>query len=889
MRLPDFLRHRRREEDLDAEIRFHLEQQVDDLRRQGLSEQEARRRARREFGGVELAKEECRDERPLRWLADLVRDLRYAARGFLRSPGFTLVAVLTLALGVGANTGMFTLVRRVLLQTLPVSRPERLVELSCINTNEPDKVGCRFSYPALRLYEGAPALSSFFGFVTLNDLNVVHDGNSGLASAMLAGGDIYATLGVTPALGRLFNRSDDDPAAAPAAVLSYGFWQRRFGGDPAIVGSTLRLNTRAVTVIGITPPAFRGITVGSSPDITMPLGSAAEAFYGQGSLQNSGNQWLRVLGRLADGVSLSQAQAGLEPVFAGAVDDLIASLPPPVAVRAREYFQGVRFLLRPASGGGASEFQRDLDGPLRVLMGAVGVVLLLACVNLASMLLARTTDRRREVGVRLSLGASRLRLARQFLAESLLLSLAGVSLGLASAGWVARAVLTMASGDAPLDAIDLTPDGPTLLFTAGVAVLATVLMALGPLWRITRTDPLPAVRGGTEAGPSTTLSRALAPLQAALAVILLIGAGLFVRTFESFRQVDLGFLSADVVTFQVRPGLAGYDGPRAAAYFRELRERLLTLPNVAAATYSSEPMGGLSSTTLVNTPGLEAAPVMEHTTGRNRVAEDFVRTNGLRLLAGRDFAPGDAESASRAAIVNESFARHFLGTVDVVGREIAFNPNERPYTIVGLTADARDRGPKNPAERVIYTPFAEQSAGSASFAVRAQGSETALLSAVAETVKQLDPTVPVWNLATLDARLSAELRRERMLAVLGTLFGGLALLLVALGFYGLIAQAAARRTKEMGIRLAVGAGRWSVLWIFVRQGLWLTGIGLAAGLAAGAFLTRFVSSRLHGVTPFDPVAFGVAAGALLLVALVAVCLPALRALRADPLVSLRSE
>ncbi len=887
-RVLNVIRPGREEASLAREVASHLSLLEDEFRRCGQSADEARRSARLALGGVERTKELHRDARSLRWLADLVSDGRYAARSFARSPGFTIVAILTLALGIGANTAMFTLVHRVLLGALPVTQPEQLVELGCVNTNEPQKVGCNVSYPAFRMFaEDTQVLSGLFAFAPLPDLNAVHDGRAELATALLTTGNVYTVLGVAPALGRLFNAADDDRSAPAVAVLSHGYWQRRFGGDPRSVGRALRLNTHTVTIVGVTPADFRGVTLGVTPDVTVAMGSGADAFAGRGSLENGGNMWLRMIGRRKDGVSLPQVQARLEPIYQRTVDHVIASVPASLASPVRRYLDGVTFRVQPASAGGASTLRRDLDRPLRILMGVVAVVLLIACANLATLVLSRTAGRQRELAVRLAIGAGRSRLARQLLTESLLLSAAGGLLGLLFAQWGGAIVLSMASGDVGVRAVDLEPDWAVLLFTFSVALIAGVLLALGSVSRLVKLDPHLALREAAGRHAASRLARVLVPGQVALATVVLIGAGLLLQTFENFLRIDLGFRSEKLVTLTVSPRLVGYDAARTEAYMDALGARLEALPGVRSVARSHNPPGALGNTGIVEAPGFESAAPMQRTAGRHRVGPRVAETWGLTLQRGRDIAASD-NAPARVALVNESFARHFFQTVEVIGRRFAFS-GDRPHTIVGVVADARDRGPKSPAERVAYTFLTPGEMGTVSVAVRGQGVESALIASIRAALQEVDPLVPVVEIESMDARISEELRRERLLAMLAALFGGLALLLVGVGLYGLLAGTVVHRTREIGIRLALGSRQRDVLWLVLREGLVLVALGLAVGVSLGTWLSRFIRTDLFGVMPTDPVTFAVTAAVLLTAGTAASLLPAIRASRTDPMIALRYE
>lgn len=889
-RLLGTLRPGRMESELAREIDAHLALLEDEFRRRGQAPAEARRSARLALGGVDRAKELHRDARGLRWLTDAAADVRYTARQMRRHPGFTLIAVATLALGIGANTAMFTIVHRVLLDTLPVRAPESLVEVGCIDRNKPDDVGCETSYPGFVMFRDEnDVLSGLFAFAPLPDVNVVSEGQAELATATLASGDMYDVLGVAPAVGRLLSRLDDVPGAPLVVVLSHDYWQRRFGADPSVVGRTVQLNTVTGTVVGVSAGSFRGVTLGGVPDVTLPFGSGGPALAGSASLTNGSNWWVRMIGRRKDGVTLAQAQAGLEPIYRRTVEHLLSSVPGQIAGPVREYLRRVEFRLEPAAIGGASALRRDLDRPLRILMAVVGMVLFIACANLTTLVLSRTAGRQRELSVRLAIGAGRARLARQLLTESLVLSIAGGALGLIGARWGGTVILRLASGEVGVRAVDLSPDVTVLVFTSMTVLVAGVLLALGSVWHVLRTAPQRALRDAVGGHAAATLARVFIPVQVSMATVVLIGAGLLLQTFGNMRDGADGFRRPQLVTFSVRPQLVGYDGPRVATYVEAVATRLASLPGVTSVTRSMHPPGALDGSTLVDAVGFESAAPMDRETGHHRVGAHVARTWGLTLMRGRDLTDADDAKAG-SALVNEAFARHFFGSVDAVGRRFGFaGAPDRAYTVIGVVANARDRGARHPVQRVAYTHLAPEAMGYGAFAVRGQGSEAALVTAIRRALGETDPQVPVVDLMTMDARVQQDLRRERLLAVLGSLFGGLALLLVALGLYGLLAGAVTHRAREIAIRLALGGKPGAILSMFLGQGLVLVAIGLAAGLAGAAVMGRFIRSALFGVTPTDTVTYGIVAGVLILTSVVACLLPARRAARTDPMAALRAD
>ena len=545
------VRPSRLEADLAREIDAHLALLEDEFGRRGLAPEEARRSARLALGGIDRTKEMHRDARAIRWLADALSDIRYAARHVRHRPGFALIAIATLALGIGANTAMFTLVHRVLLDSLPVKAPDALVEVGCVDANKPDDVSCETSYPGFLMFrDGNDVLSGLFAFAPLPDLNVVHDDHAELATALLVTGDMYDILGVAPAHGRLLTAADEAQGAPITVVLSHAYWQRRFNGDLRIVGQPLRLNTQTGIVVGVSPARFRGVTLGGAPDITVAMGTGAPAFAGRESLANGGNWWLRMIGRRKDGVTLAQTQAGLEPIYRRTIDHLLASVPGAIAGPVREYLRRVEFRVQPAAAGGASALRRDLDRPLRILMAVVGMVLFIACANLATLVLSRTAGRQRELTVRLAIGAGRWRLARQLLTESLVLSAAGGLLGLLVARWGGSTILRLGSGEAGIGAVDLAPDLAVLTFTSVVALTAGVLLALGSVWHLVRTPPQRVLRDAAGGHAAAGLARLFVPIQVALATAVLIGAGLLLQTFENILHGHDGFRREQLVTLR---------------------------------------------------------------------------------------------------------------------------------------------------------------------------------------------------------------------------------------------------------------------------------------------------------------------------------------------------
>lgn len=872
------------ESDMDRELRFHIEQATADYIAQGMTPAEARARAFREFGSIELTKDELRDTRVMRWLYDVGQDLRYAFRGLRQSPGFALTAVIVLALGIGANTAVFTLFHRTLLASLPVEKPEELVELNCANPLEPEDIGCGSSYPGFLMFAARTDLfRGIFTYAPLPPVNAAYEGASDVATGIQVTGGYYQVLGVKPALGRLLDPSDDSPNAPPVVVLSYPYWNGRFGGDSDIIGKTISINGRAMTVIGVTQPEFRGANLDITADVTLPLVTTTDILRGPGTLEARGNWWLRIIARRG-ALNLEQLEAALRPVYQRTLDDIAPLLP----LEIREAIYRFQFVLRPASGGFSSELRYNLDRPLRILMAAVGIVLLIACANIAGLLMARASVRRREFAVRRALGAGRPRILRQVLTETLLIALMGAGVGILFATQAGEQLLAMAAGENGLRAIETHANGVTLTFTAGVSILVAIFVGFLPAWRLSGVDPQNALKEIRADRAGLRFSRLLIPAQVALTTLLLIGAVLFLRTFENFRSVDAGYSTHQVLTFRAFPDLAGYDNSQIERYFDRLRDRLEQLPGVASVTFSRDAMGDISNRTAIQAPGFTAKSFNDTLISRSFVAPRFVETTGLHLLSGRDFTSRDTASREDIAVVNETFAQRFYGTTDVVGRQFTFMGDKEATQIIGVVADARDRGAKVPIDSTVYW-FNRSQFRNSVVSVRANSDASALISAVQAAVKEVDAAVPVRQMQTTAALLGEQLGRERMMAALSGVFGLLALLLTGVGLYGLISGAVAARTRELGIRVALGAEPASVAWLVTRESVVLVAAGAAVGLAAGYFLARFVESQLFEVRGTDPAAFATAVAGLILCACLAAYLPARRAASVDPVAALRAE
>ena len=880
---------RRTDEDFSEEIRANIALEIDRFVAEGMSPENARAAALRAFGSVTRAQERFYESRRVMWLDDVLRDLRYALRTLARAPGFTTVAVLTLALGIGVNTALFSVIRQVLLKTLPVANPQELVEIEC--NGRPGATGgggsCMQSYPAFRLLSARhEGLSGVFAFSPVpNGLIASFQGRREVITGQLASANIFEVLGVTPAAGRLLFAADDRPGAPPVAVLSYGYWLRAFADSHAAIGASLFLNGRAVTIVGVLPRAYRGVTFGETYDVVLPLGTA-DVFRAKGVLNNAFMGWLTFMGRRQTGVSAEEIGKRLEPVFRRAAEDMIA----PVPLEARKQFNltadGLSVQVKPAAFGASSNLRRSLEPTLHVLVVVVVVVLLIACANLAGLFLAQALNRQREFGLRLALGAGRSRLLRQVVTESLVLSAMGGCLGLLLAQWIGPVGFSLATDDTALRAVDLGPDRSVFAFTALISALVGLAVGAGSVLRAASANPQEALRNIRSPG-SPRLTKALLTTQIALTITLVGTATLLLQTLTNFHRVDLGIRPERLLSVRMDPGFGRLDRAGAIAYVRQAAVALEGLPGVQAVTYSDRAMGrGIGMNLVLDIPGFAGTAG----SGLSYAGPGFVRTLGMTLLAGRDFDETDRPDSAAVAIVNESFATHFFGTVDAVGRSVAFRgPGNHPIVIAGVVKDARDGGVKRPSEEVMYLPFGQRDSHTVTFTVRAETAVASVSETVRRTLERLNPGVGIERMRTVDAEFDEALRRERLLAVLGGVFGGLALLLLAVGLYGMLNAMVVRRTTEIGIRMALGAARRQIVWMLARQTLVILTVGVCLGIAGQLVSARLIQSQLFGVEPSDPTATGSAVLGLMLIAAVALCVPARRATSVDPMVALRCD
>jgi predicted permease len=881
------------EREMQDEMRVHLELYQADLRRQGVAEAEARRRALAEFGSVEARKEECREAVGLRLFDELRGDVSYALRLLRRSPAFTLVALLSLGLGIGANTAIFSLIDTVLVKTLPVEDPERLFFVD----NSGGKSGGS-SGPPYPCFERLRDHNRFLSGIAAFDerlFKVSIDGVPERVRGQYASGSYFEVLGVRAAHGRLLTPADDaEPGRGgpdgAVAVISDGFWTRRFARDPGVLGKSVQVGTEWVTIVGVTPPGFFGLQVGLPLDITVPM-----MFAGSG-LRSEQSWWLSVIGRLSPGATVEQARADIEGLW----DAYLTEVGMPREKRG--YFSGIALV--PAARG-ANELRRDYSEPLLIVMAIVGVVLLIGCANVANLLLARATARQNEMAVRLAIGASRGRLVRQLLTEGVVLVSLGTVAGLLFARWGASFLVAVLAG--PAERVVLEPhfDLRVVGFTAGVAIATALLFSLAPALRATRVD---AAKPAGAAGGTTTnnhLGRALVVVQVTLSVLLLCGAALFLRTLYNLSSVPSGFDREGVLTMQVEatvpprtvspktPAEFCADHARFGPIWGGFIDRMHELPGVAsAAAATMHPLSGRDRGVKIAIQGPAPGPEKDRGIHINQVTDRYFETTGISLLAGRAFTRRDQSNSLRVAILNETAARALFGAANPLGRKINFPGQciEDDYEIVGIVTDTRYKDLRTPDERMAYVPLEQaiDPIGNAVVAVRGPGDVTRLVPSIRALASETVPGGFVTGIGTMAQTVEMSLVRERMLALLATFFAALALILACIGLYGVMAYSVVRRTREIGIRIAIGARQGSVIWMMVRETLLLVGIGAALGTLASLAANTYIAAQLFGVTPRDPLAIVVALSILGLVTLVAGYLPARHASRIDPVRALRA-
>jgi predicted permease len=883
--------------DLDRELKYHIDRRASDLMLSGLAEPEARRQATLELGGVTQVREEVRDIWLTRWLRDFMYDLRFSARSFLRRPSFTATAVLSLALGIGATTAIYSLLDQVVRRALPVHEPERLVLIDW--KGDPVTVNAfgsynLMSYPICRdlqlqeqIFEGVLCRAA-------TTINLSTGGDTRPAAVEIVSGSYFSVLGVRPTIGRLFTNDDDrTPGTSSVVVLSYGLWKTQLTGDPDVVGRKVLINKHPMTVIGVAGPAFHGIDVGEVPSLWIPATMSAQAIPGFDGMLNRRVRWMQVLGRLRPDVTLAQARVGLQPWFKAMLEeDKRRAGFPNITTERRQRFLASTLELTPAPQG-HSVLSRWLSQPLWVLFAATAVLLGLACLNVAGLFLARGSARDREISTRLALGASRGRIGRQLLADSILVALAGGLLGAMLAPLAMQALIAFLPRDVAANALQSVVDTRLLLFAFLVSVATGLLTGFAPAAQAGRKSLISSLRERGGAAFGLRLRRAIVTAQIAFTLILVIGAALFVRTLNGLLAKGPGFDTSSLISFGIDPLRNGYSETEAAQLTRRIHDEIRASRSTHASAISSVQL--LTGGSWNNPMAIQTSERI--TTDRevhlNAVTSGFFATLGTRIVAGRDFDERDSlpvsEGGWRVAIVNEAFVKRYFGGRNPLGARICQGrgPDVRPNTeIIGVVANINYRGVREEWEQA-YFPVLNAEGGN--FYVRVQGTPEAAFQSIRTILRNADPTLPITYFRTLDEQVSRSLTTERILAALSGSFGTLALLLSLVGLYGVMSFVVTQRTREIGIRLALGATRFATVWMVLRHALVMIAAGIAIALPCVWAVGRLIESQLYGIQPTDPATIAMATLILCAATLAAALIPARRASAVNPTEALRFE
>ena len=895
----NWFRRGKLESGLDRELEYHVERRTADLMRGGVAEAEARRRAMVEIGGVAQVQDEVRDVWLSRWLRDFAYDLRYSARSFLRSPSFTATTVLSLALGIGATTAIYSLVNQVILQALPVRDPQRLVLVDWVGPQLANGFGSwnLMSYPLCldlqkqdRFFDGVLCRAA-------TTVNLSTGAEHKPAAAEIVSAGYFSVLGVGAVKGRVIGLEDNGaPGTNPVVVLSYDFWQTQLAGAPDVVGRKVLVNQHPMTVIGVADQTFHGVDVGEVPALWIPAGMSGQALPGFLDLLDRRTRWMQILGRLRPDVTLAQAQAGLQPWFkAMLLEDTRLAGFPKVTPQRRQQFLSSSLKLTPAPHGHSS-LRRRLTQPLWVLLAATGVLLALACLNVAGLFLARGSARGREISTRLALGASRGRIGRQFLADSVLLALTGGTLGAALAPLALRALIAFLPQDAASNALQSGVDSRLLLFTFVVSVAAGVLSGFAPALQAGRESFIASLRarGGSGSG-GVKLRKAIVTLQIAFTLVLVTGGVLFVRTLTGLMAKGPGFSTSSLVSFGLDPRRSGYTPKETSLLIRRLHDELRALPiaqTAAVARFQLLNGGSWNNPMTIQTT---ERITTDRDVNLNAISPDFFATLNVPIVAGRNFDQRDTrpvgQKGLRSAIVNQAFVRRYLAGRNPLGARICqgAGPDAKPNTeIIGVVPDFSYRGLREESEQAYFSIFEGEDTGG-TFYVKVRGTPENAITSIRNLVHQADPSLPITYFRTLDEQVDRSLNTERMLAALSGAFGILALLLSLVGLYGVMSFVVTQRTREIGIRLALGATRGSAIWLVLRDALAMIAAGTAIALLCVRALGQLVQAQLFGVKATDP--FTIAAATLLLAgaALGAALIPAYRAATVNPTDALRFE
>jgi predicted permease len=889
------------ERELDDELRFHVEREAEKYVRVGVPPDDAMRRARLRFGGVEYTKEQSRDARGTVWLEALIQDLRYATRSLRQHRAFSLTVILTLALGIGANTAIFALIDALLLRTLPVPHADQLVTIG-----DPAAVTARWtgspttdfvSYPLyVDVRDHNDVLSGLYANGSAGDVDVTIGADAAVAPehpvTRLVSGNFFSVLELPAHAGRTFTPDDDRPSEpTPVAVISDAYWQRRFAGARAAIGSVIHVNGAPITIVGVAPPRFAGDIVGQPTDMWLPISMQPALQPRRNMVNDRETSWLVLMGRLAPGATLQQARAILPVIEADAARAHVTGVH-----RARFDEDLKASPIRIEAGGRGFSLHREVYGPaLIILMAAVALVILVVCANVSNLMLARAMTRMREMTVRMSLGAGRGRLLQQLLTESALLALVAGALGLLAAVWGSHLLLAVVRGDPPV-LLDVTPNALVLTFTAGTTLGCVLLFGLVPAFRVTRVDLATALRahGRNLTGAATRVSRvplakALVVAQIALSTVLLIGSALLVRSMKQLLRADLGMDRDHVVAVHVATSRTNYLGARLLAFQRELMERVRAVPGVDAASYSKGgPFSGGHSSGHVSVQGFVARADSEGEVYYDNVGPDYFHAIGARVLRGRDFTSGDIDAGARVAAIDATMAKFYLRGLDPIGRSVTLD--SETFTIVAVVRDVQYSDVRADPVRRLYLPDVDATERPKSFElqVHVRGAPGRFIEPVRQALLAADRTVPI-DVTPLAERVRGSVSQDALLTQVTAFFGAIALILAALGLYGVTAYATTQRTGEFGLRAALGAEPWRVARMVLRDAVIVAMSGVTVGVPIGLLATRLLRGALFGVSPLDLPSLSVAVGTLVLTALVASYLPAWRAAKVSPLQALRMD
>jgi macrolide transport system ATP-binding/permease protein len=907
-RLRYWIESARRSEALREEMELHLAEKAAELQADGMTAERAGAEARRRFGNVGQKQEESREIWMTRFLSELGQDIRYGCRTMSANKAFSALAVLSLALGIGANTTIYSFMESILLRSLPVADPESLVVLNW--HSRPPKDGDKqsvhvvhglqgmfwpgdrgalvtgiFPYGAFEtLREGNPVFSTLFGYFNGHNRTLTVRGQATSAGTEYVTGEYFRGLAVSPAAGRLIESEDDRPGAAPVAVISFATSQNRFGGPPNAIGQSILVDNIPFTVIGVAPPEFFGVDPAAAPDLYLPLhtnllvdGARAARVYGDENFY-----WIEMMGRLRPGVSMAQAQAVLAPRFhqwvatTAKTDGERAKLP--------------ALMLNPGAAGLGS-LRRQYSKPLYVLLTMVGLILAIACANIANLLLARAAARRREMAVRLSLGAGRFRVVRQLLTESVMLASLGGALGVLFAIWGARSLTLLLSNGRENFTLHAELNWNVLGVTAALSVVCGLLFGLAPAIQSTRPDVMPALKNGRGGGPRRRAQHVLVVAQIAISFLILVAAGLFVRTLNNLHSIQLGYARENILLFSLNARQAGHRDPEIATFYAGLRKRFESIPGVSSATLSQSSIinAGFAGSPIRGTMEIGAVTIED----ANVLAAGprFLTTMQIPILAGREIDDRDQPGSRPVAVISEELARTYFGKENPVGRRIMLPEEKRDLEIVGVSANLRYGGLKNEEENAmtVFVAVSQFSPDRMTYALRTAGDPLRFVQSVQEIVREADSRIPVTNVVTQAAEIDRTISRELTFAKLCTGFAVLALLTACVGLYGTMSYSVARQTGEIGIRMALGAQRGAVVWMVLRRVLLLAAVGLAISVPAALSASRLVESFLFETQPNDPGTLALAGVVLLSAAILAGYAPARRASRIDPLAALRHE